>query len=153
MDKDQPIADVRTMESLLSESIGRTRFTAVLLAVFAVVALVLASVGIYGVMAYSVEQRTHEIGIRMALGADQGSVVGLIVRRGMLLSTAGIVIGLGGAYALTRFLETLVYQVSTTDLTSFALVTGVLLVVGLVACLIPARRATRVDPMIALRYE
>jgi putative ABC transport system permease protein len=153
LDKDQPIADISTMEQLISESMSRTRFTAVLLAVFAGVALALAAVGIYGVMSYSVEQMTHEIGIRMALGASRGDVVAMIVRSGMALSVGGIVIGLGAAYGLTRFLTALLYQVSATDTASFILISCVLLAVALVACLVPAARATRVDPMVALRYE
>jgi putative ABC transport system permease protein len=153
MDKDQPIADVRTMEQLVNDSIARTRFSAFLLAVFAGVALALSAVGIYGVMAYSVEQRTHEIGIRMALGADRGDVVAMIVRQGMTLAAVGVAIGLGSAFALTRFLSTLLYQVSATDAGSFASVSIVLAAVALVASLIPAYRATKVDPMTALRYE
>lgn len=153
IDKDQPIADVRTMEQLMSSSIARTRFSAMLLVVFASVALVLAAVGIYGVMAYSVEQRTREIGIRMALGAGRGDVVAMVVRQGMMLAGAGVVIGLGAAWALTRFLASLLYQVSATDTTSFLSIAIALGVVALVASLIPAYRATKVDPMVALRYE
>ncbi|MEK6323115.1 MAG: FtsX-like permease family protein [Acidobacteriota bacterium] len=153
IDKDQPIADVRTMEQLVTDSIARTRFSAFLLAVFAAVALALAAVGIYGVMAYSVEQRTHEIGIRMALGAGRGDVVAMVVRQGMTLAAAGVAIGLGSAWALTRFLGTLLYQVSTTDAASFASVSIALAAVALIASLIPAYRATKVDPMVALRYE
>ena len=152
MDADQPIADVRTMEQLVNDSIARTRFSAFLLAVFAGVALALSAVGIYGVMAYSVEQRTHEIGIRMALGADR-DVVAMIVRQGMTLAALGVAIGLASAFALTRFLTTLLYQISATDAGSFASVSIVLAAVALVASLIPAYRATKVDPMIALRYE
>ena len=153
MDKDQPIADVRTMEQMVNDSIARTRFSAFLLAVFAGVAMALAAVGIYGVMAYSVEQRTHEIGIRMALGADRGDVVAMVVRQGMTLAAVGVAIGLVSAFALTRFLSTLLYQVSVTDAGSFASVSIALAAVALVASLIPAYRATKVDPMIALRYE
>lgn len=153
IDKDQPVADVRTMEELMSSSIARTRFSALLLVVFASVALVLAAVGIYGVMAYSVEQRTREIGIRMALGAGRGDVVAMVVRQGMMLAGAGVVIGLGAAWALTRFLVSLLYQVSATDTGSFLSISIVLGIVALVASLIPAYRATRVDPMVALRYE
>jgi putative ABC transport system permease protein len=141
------------MEQLVNDSIARTRFSAFLLAVFAGVALALSAVGIYGVMAYSVEQRTHEIGIRMALGADRGDVVAMIVRQGMTLATVGVAIGLASAFALTRFLSTLLYQVSATDAGSFASVSIVLAAVALVASLIPAYRATKVDPMTALRYE
>jgi putative ABC transport system permease protein len=153
IDKDQPVADVRTMDQLLSSSIARTKFSALLLIVFAIVALVLAAVGIYGVMAYSVEQRTHEIGIRMALGAGRVDVVAMVVRQGMILAGAGVVIGLAAALALTRFLASLLYQVSTTDTTSFLSISVALAIVALVASLIPAYRATKVDPMVALRYE
>jgi putative ABC transport system permease protein len=153
LDKDQPVADIKTMEQLLSSSIARTKFSATLLVVFAVVALVLAAVGIYGVMAYSVEQRTHEIGIRMALGAGRSDVVAMVVRQGMILAGAGVLIGLGAAWALTRFLASLLYQVSTTDTTSFLSISVALAIVALVASLIPAYRATKVDPMVALRYE
>ena len=153
IDKDQPIADVRTMEQLMSGSIAKTRFSAMLLMVFASVALVLAAVGIYGVMAYSVEQRTREIGIRMALGAGRGDVVAMVVGQGMMLAGAGVVIGLGAAWALTRFLASLLYQVSATDTASFLSLSIALGFVALVASLIPAYRATKVDPMVALRYE
>jgi putative ABC transport system permease protein len=153
IDKDQPVADVRTMEQLMSSSIARTRFSAMLLVVFASVALVLAAVGIYGVMAYSVEQRTHEIGIRMALGAGRGDVVAMVVRQGMMLAGAGVVVGLGAAWALTRFLASLLYQVSATDTASFVSISIALGIVALAASLIPAYRATKVDPMVALRYE
>jgi putative ABC transport system permease protein len=153
LDKDQPISDVRTMDDFLSASIARTRFSALLLAVFAGVAMVLAAVGIYGVMAYSVEQRTREIGIRMALGADRGSVIAMVVRQGMTLSLIGVAIGLVAAWALTRFLATLLFQVSATDAKSFVVVSAALIVVSLLASLIPARRATEVDPIVALRYE
>ena len=153
MDNDQPIADVRTMDELLSTSIARTRFSALLLAVFAGVAMVLAAVGIYGVMSYSVEQRTREIGIRMALGADRGDVVAMVVRQGMTLSLIGVAVGLGAAWVLTRFLATLLFQVTATDPASFASIPLALVAVALVASLIPARRATKVDPIVALRYE
>ena len=153
IDKDQPIADVKTMEQLMSGSIAKTRFSAMLLMVFASVALVLAAVGIYGVMAYSVEQRTREIGIRMALGAGRRDVVAMVVRQGMMLACAGVIIGLGAAWALTRFLASLLYQVSTTDTASFLSISITLGIVALAASLIPAYRATKVDPMVALRYE
>jgi putative ABC transport system permease protein len=153
MDKDQPLADVRTMESWIGDSVATTRFAAVLLTLFAAVALILACVGIYGVLAYSVTQRTHEIGIRVALGAKSIDVLQLIVGSGMKLTAIGIVIGLVAAFSLTRVMESLLFGVSTTDLLTFLSVPALLLGVALVACLVPARRAARTDPMVALRYE
>jgi putative ABC transport system permease protein len=153
MDKDLPIADVRMMQELISESVSRSRFSTLLLTIFAGVALVLAAVGIYGVMSYSVTQRTHEIGIRMALGAGRSNVLRLVVGRGMLLTAIGLAIGLGAAFALTRFLSSLLFGISAVDPITFALVTAVLGSISLAACYIPALRATKVDPMIALRYE
>jgi len=153
LDADQPVADLRTMEQLIAATMSRTRFSALLLSVFAAVALILSTVGIYGVMSYSVAQRSHEIGIRMALGADRRRVVGMIVRQGMTLAGIGVAAGLAGAYALTRFLESLLYQISSTDLPSFAVLSLALCTAALLASVIPARRATKVDPLVALRYE
>ncbi|HJU55633.1 MAG TPA: ABC transporter permease [Pyrinomonadaceae bacterium] len=153
IDKDQPIADVRTMSQLLNEATAARRFNMLLLGVFALLALVLASVGIFGVMSYMVTQRTHEIGIRMALGARVSDVVRLIVGRGMTLVLIGVSVGLVGAFAVTRVMKGLLYGVSATDPLTFVGVSLVLSAVALVACLIPARRAARVDPMIALRNE
>ena len=153
IDKDQPIADVRTMSQLLNEATAARRFNMLLLGVFALLALVLASVGIFGVMSYMVTQRTHEIGIRMALGARVSDVVRLIVGRGMTLVLIGVSVGLAGAFAVTRVMKGLLYGVSATDPLTFVGVSLVLSAVALVACLIPARRAARVDPMIALRNE
>ena len=153
IDKDQPVSDIRTMEEILAESIARQRFSMLLLAIFAGLALVLAGVGIYGVMSYSVAQRTHEIGIRMALGAQTGAVLKLAVGQGMKLVIAGIVIGLIAAFALTRLMSTLLFGVTATDPTTFTLISLLLVAVAAVASYIPARRATKVDPIIALRYE
>ena len=153
IDKDQPVSNIRTMEEILLESIDRQRFSTLLLAIFAGVALVLAAVGIYGVMSYSVAQRTHEIGIRMALGAQTGAVLKLAVGYGLKLVVAGIVIGLIAAFALTRVMSTLLFGVTATDPTTFTLISLLLVAVAAIASYIPARRATKVDPIIALRYE
>ena len=153
IDADQPVADLRPMTQFLAESVGRARFSATLLGVFALLALVLAGVGVYGVMSYAVAQRTHEIGVRVALGAQTRDVLRLVVGHGMALAGAGLAAGLLGAFALTRLLSSLLFQVSTTDLATYATLTGFLLLVSLAACLVPARRATKVDPRVALRYE
>ena len=153
IDKDQPVSDIRTMEAILADSIARQRFSMLLLAIFAGVALILAAVGIYGVMSYSVAQRTHEIGIRMALGAQTGAVLKLAVGYGMKLVIIGIVVGLIAAFALTRLMSTLLFGVTATDPTTFTLISLLLVGVAALASYIPARRATKVDPIIALRYE
>jgi len=153
IDKDQPVSNVRTMETILADSIARQRFSMLLLAIFAGVALVLAAVGIYGVMSYSVAQRTHEIGIRMALGAQTMTVLKLAIGYGLKLVLAGIAIGLIVAFALTRVMSTLLFGVTATDPTTFALISLLLIGVAAIASYIPARRATRVNPIIALRYE
>ncbi len=153
VDPDQPVGMIRTMEQVVSESIAQPRFNTLLIASFATIALVLAAVGIYGVMAYSVNQRTHEIGIRMALGAAQKDILGLVVGQGMLLALSGVAIGAVAAFAITRVLESLLYGVSAADPATFAFVAVILVTIALVACYLPARRATRVDPMIALRHE
>lgn len=153
IDKDQPVFDVRTMEEVRAMSISMYSMSSVMLAIFAGVALVLASVGIYGVMAFAVTQRTQEIGIRMALGARALDVLKLVVRHGMKLALLGIVIGLAGSWALTRFMKQLLVGVEATDLLTFSAVSLCLLVAAFVACFVPARRATKVDPLEALRYE
>ena len=153
LDANLPLASVRLMEEWIAESVSRARFATLLLAVFAGVALVLAAVGISGVLAYSVAQRTHEIGVRVALGAASGHIARLVLAQGMKMALIGVLIGLAGAAALTRFLETMLFNVSTTDPATFAGVLALLAGVALAACWIPARRATKVDPMVALRYE
>ncbi len=153
MDANLPLASVRMMDERIADSTARSRFTTLLLGIFAGVALILAAVGIYGVLANAVVQRTHEIGVRMALGAQRGDVLRLVLRYGATLVAIGLAIGLAAALGLSRFLETLLFEVSTTDPVTFAGVAVLLLGVALLACWIPARRATKVDPMVALRYE
>jgi putative ABC transport system permease protein len=153
IDPEQPIADVRTMEQVIARSIARPRFNTILLSIFAGVALLLASVGLYGVMNYSAAQRTHEVGIRMALGATRGDIMRLVVGHGMALTFAGIAIGVVASWAVTRVMSNLLFGVTATDLVTFVAVSAVLVIVALVANYIPARRATRINPVIALRYE
>ncbi|HYP00238.1 MAG TPA: FtsX-like permease family protein, partial [Pyrinomonadaceae bacterium] len=153
LDPQQPLYNVRTVEQVLNESIARPRFNMLLITILAAVALVLATVGIYGVISYMVTQRTHEIGIRMALGARPRDVFGMVLRQGLLIAVLGMGSGLVAAFAVTRLLASLLYDVRPTDVVTFAGVSALLTVVVLLACYIPARRATKVDPMIALRYE
>jgi putative ABC transport system permease protein len=141
------------MDEILADSIARQRFSMLLLAIFAAVALVLAGVGIYGVMSYSVAQRTREIGIRMALGAQTGAVLKLAIGYGMKLVIIGVAIGLIVAFALTRVMATLLFGVTATDPTTFTLISLLLMAVAVLASYVPARRATKVNPIIALRYE
>jgi putative ABC transport system permease protein len=153
VDSQLPVSKVLTMDEVAATSFAARRFNMSLLALFAVLALVLAAVGIYGVMSYAVTQRTQEIGIRMALGARAVDVLKLIIRNGLTLTLIGVVIGMGGAIALTRLMSTLLFGVTPTDKLTFLAVSAVLIVVALMACYLPARRATKVDPMEALRYE
>jgi ABC-type antimicrobial peptide transport system permease subunit len=141
------------MDQLLYESVASSRFRAMLFGVFAALALVLAVIGIYGVMAYSVSQRTNEIGIRMALGAQRGEVMRLVLGQGTKLTLLGVVLGITAAVALTHLMSSLLFSVSATDPLTFVGVDILLTLVALAACYVPARRAMRVDPMIALRYE
>ncbi|MES2522258.1 MAG: ABC transporter permease [Gemmatimonadota bacterium] len=153
IDRDLPLANIRTMEKMIDDSMGQRRLSTTLLGIFSAIALLLATIGIYGVMAYTVSQRQRELGIRMALGSTRDRVLRLVLRQGMQLAMAGVVIGLVGAYALTRVVESQLYGVEATDPTTFVVVTALLTGVALVASLVPAMRATRVDPVVALREE
>jgi putative ABC transport system permease protein len=148
-----PLLNIRTMDDSVSASLSPARFTMLLLGAFAGLALLLAVVGIYSVMSYSVSRRTNEIGIRVALGASRKAVLLLIVRQALLLALIGSVIGIVGALSLSRLLASQLYGVRPTDPVTFVTVAGLLMIVSLVASYLPARRAMRVDPMIALRYE
>jgi predicted permease len=153
VDKSLPVYELKPMTELLRDSLARRRFNLILLTIFSCVALLLAAVGIYGVISYGVTQRTHEMGIRMALGAKPRDVLKLVVRQAMVLALAGVGIGLLASWALTRLMKGLLFSVSVTDPMTFAVISLLMTLIALLACLIPARRATRVDPLVALRYE
>ena len=153
LDRNVPISEVQTMDQVVRTATGESRFYLVLLGVFAGVALVLAAVGVYGVMSYSVSRRIHEIGIRMALGAARHDVLRLVVWKGVVLAASGIAVGLAGALVLTRLMSGLLYGTKPTDPAAFVAAVVVLGAVAIAASYIPARRAAKVDPMVALRYE
>ena len=153
VDRDMPVTAVKTMEQIMMDSMSQSRMQTWLIAVFAGVALALAALGIYGVMSYSVAQATHDMGIRIALGASAANVLKIVLGRGLLLTAAGLLVGIAGALALTRVLASLLFNVKATDPWTFAGVSVLLAGVALVAGFIPARRATRIDPVAALRFE
>jgi putative ABC transport system permease protein len=153
VDKNVALGNVRTMEDLVARSVAQRKFTVLLLAIFAGIAVALAAIGLYGVMSYVVTQRTREIGIRMALGAQRRDVLKLVVRQGMMLTVIGVVIGLAASLGLTRLIANLLYGIAATDALTFAALSLLLLGVALLACWLPARRASGVDPMVALRTE
>jgi putative ABC transport system permease protein len=153
MDSDLPMAAISTMDQLVADSVSRSRFTMLLLGIFAGIAVLLASVGIYGVIAYTVSQRTQEFGLRMALGANRGDVLRLVLSHGARLMAVGIGLGLVASFGLTRLMATLLYGTSPTDPVTLMAVALLLALIALAACYFPARRAMRVDPMVALRHE
>jgi predicted permease len=153
MDPDLPLDQVRTMDQIVGESLADDRFATVFLAAFAAMALLLAAIGIYGVMSFAVAQRTHEIGVRMALGAGYRQVIRLVLGEGLWLAAAGLLLGLSGAYLVGVVMKSLLFEVAPSDPVSIGAVSAVLLFAALLACYVPARRATRVDPMMALRVE
>jgi len=151
--KNLMITKLAPIDDLLSASVTVPRFYMLLVLAFAALALTLAAVGVYGLLNYSVAQRTHEVGVRMALGAERADVLAMILRQGFALIVVGVALGLAGAWASTRALESMLFQVHARDATTFGGACLVLMAVGLLACYIPARRATKVDPLVALRYE
>jgi putative ABC transport system permease protein len=153
VDKDQPLSNLRTLDEVMTAGVAQQRFNTLVLGIFAGLGLMLALVGIYGVTSYAVNERTQEIGIRMALGADRAHILRLVLAQGMLPVAVGVVLGVAGALATARFLQSLLFNVQPTDAASYVTVALTLTGVALLACAIPARRAARVDPMVALRYE
>jgi putative ABC transport system permease protein len=155
LEPDVAILNVNTMDQMIAQTPASfmRRFPALLISIFAVVALLLASIGIYGVVSYSVSQQTHYIGVRMALGASPADILRMVLKQGLVLALLGVVIGVVAALGLMRLLRTLLFEVSTNDVTTFVVVAGGLFVIALLACYLPARRATKVDPLVALRYE
>ncbi len=153
IDRNQPVANIEAMTDVVRDTVAPRKFNTLVLTLFSAIAMMLAALGIYGVMAYSVAQRTHEVGIRMALGAQKGDVLGLILSKGLILTLTGVAIGLAIALVLTRLMTTLLFGITPTDATTFVAVSALLIIVALFACYIPARRATKVDPLVALRYE
>ncbi|MBL8190451.1 MAG: FtsX-like permease family protein [Acidobacteria bacterium] len=147
------MSNIKTLEQYLGQAIAQPRFSALLFGLFALLALALGVIGLYGVLAYSVTERRHEIGVRMALGATTPSVLRLVLQQGMTLALLGITFGTAAALVLTRWLESLLFGVGTTDPVTFLAIASLLLLVALLACWIPARKAARVDPLIALRHE
>jgi putative ABC transport system permease protein len=153
LDASVPIFQLKTMSDVVGDSLVRPRFLSLLLGSFSVIALLLAAVGIYGVMAYSVSQRTQEIGVRVALGATTRNVLSMVIGQGLKLTVVGLAVGLTGSFLLSRVMASLLFEISPTDPLTFAMVGIGLAAVALLACFVPARRAAKVDPMVALRYE
>jgi putative ABC transport system permease protein len=153
VDRTVPVGGLKSMERVVSEATGQPRLRTMLLGGFAVLALLLSAIGVYGLIAQNTEQRTNEIGIRMALGAGSGDVLRMVIRQGISIAAVGIAVGIGGALALGRLLSAFLYGVSATDLASYGIVTAIVLAVAALAAYVPARRASRVDPLVALRYE
>jgi putative ABC transport system permease protein len=153
IDRDQPITNIKTMRDVVADTVAPRKFNMLLFGLFAFIAMLLAALGVYGVMAYSVAERTQEIGIRMALGAQKNEVLRLIIRNGVMLALIGVAIGLGLALGLSRLMTTLLFGITPNDAVTFAAVSVFVILVALLACYIPARRATKVDPLVALRYE